>query len=234
VGSGITLDAEPQPELAEWRAKTRFLERARAPVDALETMRLEAGRYPHGSSHLARMARCARHFALPFDGTALEARLQATAEQHAQGLWRVRLTLDALGQIAVQCEPLADIAGPVQLALAPSPIATRGPLAEFIQYKTTRREVYEAFAKPAGCWDVVLFNEDGELTEASFGNIALKLDGQWLTPRREAGLLPGIGREQSLREGRVREARLMQSDWRQASEIAWFNALRGWKRACGV
>jgi para-aminobenzoate synthetase/4-amino-4-deoxychorismate lyase len=115
-----------------------------------------------------------------------------------------------------------------------SAIATRGPLAEFIQYKTTRREVYEAFAKPAGCWDVVLFNEDGELTEASFGNIALKLDGQWLTPRREAGLLPGIGREQSLREGRVREARLMQSDWRQASEIAWFNALRGWKRACGV
>lgn len=228
VGSGITLDAEPQPELAEWRAKTRFLERARAPVAALETMRLEDGRFPHGSAHLTRMARCARHFALPFDATALEARLQATAEHHAQGLWRVRLTLDALGQIAVQCEPLEDLGGPVQLALAATPIATRGPLAEFIQYKTTRREVYEAIAKPAGCWDVVLFNEDGELTEGSFGNIALKLDGQWLTPRREAGLLPGIGREQWLREGRVREARLTQSDWTQASEVAWLNALRGW------
>ncbi len=69
----------------------------------------------------------------------------------------------------------------------------------------------------------MLFNEDGELTEGRFGNIALKLDDQWLTPRREAGLLPGIGREQWLRE-----ARLTQSDWTQASEVAWFNALRGW------
>jgi para-aminobenzoate synthetase / 4-amino-4-deoxychorismate lyase len=84
---------------------------------------------------------------------------------------------------------------------------------------------------PAACWDVVLFNEDGELTEGSFGNIALKLDGQWLTPRREAGLLPGIGREHWLRDGRVREARLTQCDWTQASEVAWFNALRGWKSA---
>ena len=52
---------------------------------------------------------------------------------------------------------------------------TRGPLAELFQQGTTRREAYEAFAKPTGCWHLVLFNEDGELTEGSFGNIALKL-----------------------------------------------------------
>ena len=118
-----------------------------------------------------------------------------------------------------------------QLAAA---CALRGPLAELFQQGTTRREAYEAFAKPTGCWHLVLFNEDGELTEGSFGNIALKLDGQWLTPRREAGLLPGIGREHWLREGRVREARLTQSDWTQASEVAWFNALRGWSSALPV
>lgn len=230
VGSGITLDAEPAPELAEWRAKTRFLERARAPVAALETLRLEQGRFPQGSEHLARLARCARHFAIPLDPAAVQAALAAAAAAQPEGEWRLRLTVDAQGQIETQIEALSRPALPVRLALAARALETRGPLAEFIQHKTTRREHYEALAagKPAGAWDLVLFNEDGELTEGCFGNIALKREGEWLTPRREAGLLPGLGRALLIREGRVREARLSAKDFEQASELAWFNALRGW------
>lgn len=231
VGSGITLDAEPQPELAEWRAKTRFLERARAPVAALETLRLEDGRYPLGPEHLARLARCARHFGLP----AVDARtaLQQLADAHPLGRWRVRLTLDAPGQIETRCEALIETMEPVRLQLAASPIASRGPLAEFIQHKTTRREHYEALlaTKPATVWDVILHNEDGELTEACFGNIALEIAGRWLTPRREAGLLAGVGRAQWLQAGRIGEARLMVDDLGLASRIAWFNSLRGWLQA---
>lgn len=229
VGSGITLDAEPAPELAEWRAKTRFLERARAPVEALETLRLEDGRYPLLDAHLARLHACARHFALP--GTkqqALDA-LQAVAAQHPSGVWRVRLTLGDRAQATA--EALAPTPEPVRLLLAPRAIETRGAQAEFIRFKTTRREVYEAFAKPAGVWDLMLWNEDGELTEGSFGNLALEIDGQWLTPRLEAGLLPGVGRARWLRESRVREARLQREDLGRASRLAWFNALRGWLRA---
>jgi len=231
VGSGITLDAEPQPELAEWRAKTRFLERARAPVAALETLRLEHGSYPMLADHLARLARCARHFALPA-GDARGA-LARVAAEHSQGCWRVRLTLDALGQIETRCEALAQTAEPVRLMLAGEAIASRGPLAEFIQHKTTRREHYDRLlaAKPADVWDLILFNEDGELTEGCFGNVALEIDGDWLTPRREAGLLPGVRRARLLRDGSIREARLIPEDLRRASRIAWFNSLRGWLQA---
>ncbi|MFN4114977.1 MAG: chorismate-binding protein, partial [Inhella sp.] len=231
VGSGITLDAEPQPELAEWRTKTRFLERARAPVAALETLRLQDGHYPLGPEHLARLARCARHFGLP----PADARgaLLALAASHPAGRWRVRLTLDAAGRIGTRCEPLPQIAEPVRLQLAGRPIASRGPLAEFIQHKTTRREVYDALLadKPNGVWDLILFNEDGELTEGGFGNLALEIGGEWLTPRREAGLLAGVGRAQWLQAGRIRETRLMVKDLARATRIAWFNSLRGWLQA---
>ncbi len=117
--------------------------------------------------------------------------------------------------------------------LAATAIDSRGPLAEFIQHKTTRREVYEAQAatKPPEAWDLVLFNEDGELTEGTFGNLALMLDGRWLTPRREAGLLPGVGRAHWLAQGRIAEARLTRDDLARAEGLAWFNALRGWLKA---
>lgn len=228
VGSGITLDAEPGPELAEWRAKTRFLARARAPVAALETLALVDGAYPFLAEHLARLARCARHFGLP----AADARgaLLAIAAAHPQGRWRVRLTLDAAGHLDTRCEALSPTTEPVRLQLARRAIASRGPLAEFIQHKTTRREVYDALMadQPAGVWDLILFNEDGELTEGGFGNLALEIDGAWLTPRREAGLLAGIGRAHWLQTGRLREARLGLEDLARASRIAWFNSLRGW------
>ncbi|MFO1252040.1 MAG: chorismate-binding protein [Inhella sp.] len=233
VGSGITLDSEPAAELAEWQAKTRFLERARAPIAGIETLRLQDGQFPQRAAHLARMARCARHFGLAWDAARPQQALQACAEAHPQGAWRVRLQLERSGAVRTQAEPLQPTPEPVRLALASQPIATRGPGAEFITHKTTRREAYEALQAllPGAAFDLILFNEDGELTECTRGNLALCLDGHWLTPRHEAGLLPGVGREQWLASGRLREARLTREDLARASELAWFNALRGWLRA---
>lgn len=227
IGSGITLDSEPAAELAEWRAKTRFLERARAPIAGVETLLQQDGVYPQRDAHLLRLARCARHFGLPWDAEAARAALAAVAQS---GRWRVRLVLGADGRPMAQTQALADTPVPVTLALAARAIETRGAAAEFITHKTTRREVYDELLadQPAAAFDLILFNEDGELTECGRGNLALKIDGEWLTPRREAGLLAGVGREQWLAQGRIREARLMQADLRRADEIAWFNALRGW------
>ena len=233
IGSGITLDAQPAAELAEWRAKSRFLIRAAAPIEALETLRLERGAYARLELHLARLQRCARHFGLAWRGEALRAALDALARAHPEGVWRVRLRLPRSGVPALQAEPLAATPLPVRLALAPRPIASCGPAAEFIQHKTTRRELYEALAadKPAGAFDLILWNEAGELTECSFGNIALDIEGRWLTPHAAAGLLPGVLREELLAQGRLREARLLKNDLARATRLAFFNSLRGWCEA---
>ncbi len=237
VGSGITLDSRPRGEIDEWRAKARFLSRARAPVQALETMRLTRGEFAHAARHLARMQRTARHFGLAWSADAVKARLVEIARRHPDGAWRVRLTLARDGALSDSAQPLpaAEDSGPLRVALASAPIDTRGADAEFIQHKTTRRELYQAFldAKPADCFDVLLFNRDGELTEGCLTNLALQRapDGPWLTPRADAGLLPGTLREELLEQGRLREARLTLDDLRRAHALAIFNSVRGWREA---
>ncbi|WIT10711.1 bifunctional anthranilate synthase component I family protein/class IV aminotransferase [Paucibacter sediminis] len=230
IGSAITLDSEPAAELAEWRAKTRFLLRAEAPIAALETLRLEQGAYQRLPGHLARLQRTAQHFGLRLSPARVREALQALAAQHGEGCWRVRLTLDAQGAIHAEALAYAPSPLPLRLALAPEPIASLGAAAEFVQHKTTRRELYEACArhKPAAAFDLLLWNTQEELTECSFGNIALQIDGEWLTPARASGLLPGVLREELLAQGRVREARLLKSDLARAQALAFFNSLRGW------
>jgi len=230
IGSAITLDSEPAAEIAEWRAKSRFLARAEAPVQALETLRLQDGVAQRGDAHLARMQRTARHFGLRFSLSEARAHLKAVAESQPQGTWRLRLTCDAEGRFAHTLAVFTPTAEPLKLALADGPTPTLGPRAEFLAHKTTRREVY-AFAKPADAFDVILWNEAGELTECSFGNLALQLDGQWLTPPLSSGLLPGVLRAELLAQGRIKEARLTRADLARADGLAFFNSLRGWLMA---
>jgi para-aminobenzoate synthetase / 4-amino-4-deoxychorismate lyase len=224
IGSAITLDSEPAAEIAEWRAKSRFLARAEAPVEALETLRLEDGVALRGDAHLARMQRTARHFGLRFSMAEARSYLQVI---RPAGSWRLRLTCDAEGRFAHTLTAFTPIAEPVRLALADRPIATRGPGAEFLAHKTTRREAY-AFDKPSDVFDVILWNEAGELTECSFGNLAVQLDGRWLTPPLDSGLLPGVLRAELLAQGRIKEARLTRDDLARAEGLAFFNSLRGW------
>jgi para-aminobenzoate synthetase/4-amino-4-deoxychorismate lyase len=227
IGSAITLDSEPAAEIAEWRAKSRFLARAEAPVEALETLRLENGVALRGGAHLARMQRTARHFGLRFSMTEARACLKTVADAQPEGSWRLRLTCDADGRFQHTLFAFTPTPEPVRLALADQPVPTLGPRAEFLAHKTTRRELY-AVGKPADAFDVILWNEAGELTECSFGNLALKLDGQWLTPPLASGLLPGVLRAELLTQGRLKEARLTRDDLARAEGIAFLNSLRGW------
>lgn len=102
---------------------------------------------------------------------------------------------------------------------------------EFVRFKTTRRAHYEALAPAAdsGVFDSVLFNEAGEITECTRGNIAAQLaDGRWVTPPLACGLLPGIGRAVALQQGRVVEAVIRLEDAPQVRAWAFINSLRGW------
>lgn len=231
LGSAITLDSEPAAEIAEWRAKSRFLARAEAPVAALETLLLDHGVAVRADAHLARMQRTARHFGLRFSLAEARARLRELAVQHPHGTWRLRLTCDTQGRLEHTLAPFTPMTGPVKLALAGHPIVTLGAGAEFLVHKTTRREAYAGFDKPAEAFDVILWNEARELTECSFGNLAVQLDGQWFTPPVASGLLPGVLRAELLAQGRLREARLPKSVLAGAQGLAFLNSLRGWMPA---
>ena len=233
IGSGITSGAEAGAEWNEWRHKRAFLERASAPFDLLETLRLEEGQFCHQADHLARLQAAAAHFQVPFHAAAVQHCLQALAARHPQGAWRVRLLLDAAGQPRAEAFALQPTPEPVRLQLAGRPLAEAH--SEFVRFKTTRRAHYAAFAPDAlalpGVFDTVLWNDAGEITEGTFGNVAVLLDGRWITPPLSCGLLPGVGRAVALREGRVQEAVVRLQDLPRVQGWAFVNSLRGWLAA---
>ena len=112
------------------------------------------------------------------------------------------------------------------LALAAQPFLHAH--SEFTRHKTTRRAHYAAFAPRQGVFDTVLYNEAGEITESTFGNVAALLDGRWITPPLASGLLPGVGRAVALDEGRVVEHPVRLDDLPRVQAWAFVNSLRGW------
>ena len=230
IGSGITSGATADAEWAEWRHKRAFALRASAPFDLLETLALQAGRFRHLGDHLARLQSAAEHFNRPFDAAAVQHCLDALAASHPAGAWRVRLLLGERGQPRAEAFALQPTPEPVRLQLAQHPLAEAQ--GEFVRYKTTRRAHYAAFAPTTpGVFDTVLYNEAGEITESTFGSIAMLIDGRWVTPPLACGLLPGVGRAVALREGRLTEAVVRLADVPRVQAWAFINSLRGWLAA---
>ncbi|MCK9684677.1 aminodeoxychorismate synthase component I [Scleromatobacter humisilvae] len=227
IGSGITADATAAGEWDEWRHKRAFVDRASQAFELLETLRLEDGEFVDVEAHLARMAEAAAHFAFAPPLASARGALAELRAAHASGRWRVRLLADRAGVARAQAFALAPTQAPVRVRLAERPFA--GSDGEFVRFKTTQRAHYDAFA-PAGedVFDTLLWNERGELTEFTRGNVALRIAGRWLTPSSKSGLLPGIARARLLREGVIEEAVLTRDDLARADGVAFFNSLRGW------
>ena len=227
IGSGITSGAEMDAEWQEWRNKRQFLVRASMPFDLLETLALEGGQWRHAAEHLERLAGAAAHFGYAWDAAQVEHCLHELAQAHPQGLWRVRLLLDAQGRPRAEAFVMDASPAQVRLQLADRPLLDAH--GEFVRFKTTHRAHYDAFTPTApGVFDTVLWNAEGEITECTRGNVAMQLDGRWVTPPLVCGLLPGVGRSLALREGRLVEAVVRVDDVPRVQGWAFLNSLRGW------
>ena len=230
IGSGITADATAAGEWAEWRHKRAFVDRASQAFELLETLRLEDGVFVDGDAHLARLSEAAGHFAFVSPLASARDALDALRLAHASGRWRVRLLASRAGAARAQAFALATTSSPVRVALADRALA--GSDGEFVRFKTTHRAHYDAFApSDDSTFDTLLWNERGELTEFTRGNVALLVEGRWLTPALRCGLLNGVARARLLREGRIEESVLMRDDLARAEAVAFFNSLRGWLEA---
>lgn len=231
IGSGITADASRDGEWAEWAAKTQFLEQASQPFRLLQTIRVEDGRPCHLDLHLDRLAAAAAHFGFPLDRERVRGEL-GEALQRCTGSARARVTVDVRGIVRIDlASPPATPAGALPVVLAAH--AVHAPAA-FLRHKTTRREHYAQFAADGpGAFDTLLWNERGELTEFTRGNVILELaSGERVTPPLQCGLLDGVGRACELAAGGLREA-LVRIDELSAVRRLWFvNALRGLVPVC--
>ena len=226
VGSGIVADSSASAELAEWRAKTRFL--GGPPLAALETLLLAEGQYPHLARHLRRLSATDAALGLGIDLASVRAGLAERAAQFPGGRHRVRLLASSEGfESTVSPAPVTAL--PVRLALATEPLAV-APLAAVVEHKTSWRFHYDRLRATAGSgvFDVICHTPAGLVTECTTGNLALELDGRWVTPAAGCGLLPGVERAARIEAGHLSEAEVTLGDLGRARGLAFLNGLRGW------
>ncbi len=158
----------------------------------------------------------------------MEAALDAVGAAQASGRFRVRV-LAGGGAPMVEVSDAPPQGAPVSLRPATEALDADGPLGPVIRHKTTHRAHYNGLRAAAPeADDVICHNSRGELTECTFGNLALRIGGEWLTPPASSGLLPGTFRAELLAQGRLREHPLVVADLALAEEVAFLNALRGW------
>lgn len=224
AGAGITYDSDAEAEYAETLAKAAVLTEAWPEFELLETMRAEHHAIVRLDRHVARLMESARYFVIPANEVEIRAALARVAAEAEQGV-RVRLLVDAAGRPRTEVLPLDDI-GAVSVAIAHEPVSSHD---RFLFHKTTNRRVYDLHrdAQP-DCWDVLLWNERGEVTEFTRGNVVVELDGQLLTPPRECGLLAGVLRAELIESGTIRERVIRRSDLANAGRVWFINSVREW------
>ncbi|HKS06639.1 MAG TPA: aminodeoxychorismate synthase component I [Gemmatimonadaceae bacterium] len=230
VGSGITWDSAPELEYDEVVAKAGILTHDLPQFDLIETLRLEHGRYARLDRHLTRLEASADYFgftpAKALRVGATEA-LLAHAQRAGSVSQRVRVRVAPDGRAVIDYESLpTPSAMPVRVALASSPVRETN---RFLYHKTTHRAVYDRHrAEHAGAFDVLLWNEAGNLTEFTIGNVVLELDGTRATPPRACGLLAGVFREELLDHGVITERTLTRDDVHRATRMWLINSVREW------
>ncbi len=230
VGGGITFDSSAAGEYEEVLAKARVLTTARPAFDLFETIRHEPGEGPqHLAEHLERLGSSASYFGFRFEPeTAVAAMKRAAADRN--GAFVIRLTLSRDGSVKAEVRELPPAPdGPVRLALDDEPV---DPEDIWLFHKTTRRQPYERRREERPeVDDVILVNTRGEVTESTIANLAVRIEGRWVTPPLDAGLLAGTYRQELLREGSLIERPIRISELLEAEEVALVSSVRGWRPA---
>jgi para-aminobenzoate synthetase/4-amino-4-deoxychorismate lyase len=139
------------------------------------------------------------------------------------------LLLSETGDVETEQVPFVRSPGPVTIGLATHAMDFRhhNPF-----HKTTRREAYELAASTRpDCDQVLLWTQEGHVTETNVASVALWRGGRWVTPPLSDGLLPGTFRDHLLDQASIFEERVRVDELSESSRIAVFNSLAGWREA---
>jgi para-aminobenzoate synthetase/4-amino-4-deoxychorismate lyase len=224
LGSGVTWDSTAEGEYRETLDKARFLSRAPADFDLLETMRLESGEYFLLERHLERLRKSSLYFGFTLDESQIREQLAESASRFAGGSHRVRLLVSRDGKACVDATPLAP-SPDWKARLSAAPVDESDP---FLCNKTTNRAVYDATREGLGAdEEVLLWNRRGMVTEFTLGNLVYEMVGQLYTPPRDCGLLDGTMRAELLARELVEERRLRVEELANCTGIWHVNSVRG-------
>jgi para-aminobenzoate synthetase/4-amino-4-deoxychorismate lyase len=227
VGSGIVWDSEAAEEYGECLLKGAVFGTRPAIFDLLETLAwTEEGGFLLLDRHIERLSDSASYFGFVCHEREVRAALDRAVEG-CGGPARVRLLLSRSGEVRTERTPLESGPLPLRVRIAREPIDA-GEV--FLFHKTTNRRLYNQARLP-DCDDTILWNRQGEVTEATMANVVIDRQGTLVTPPVECGLLAGTFRAELLARGEVREAIVPVDELRAAGRLWLVNSVHEWRGA---
>ncbi len=225
VGGGIVWDSQATDEFEECLTKAKILTDQQPKFSLLETLLWTPEKdYFLLDLHLKRLTASAQYFTFPIDQSTVHNYLKAIAQTLPTQPQKVRLLLSPQGTLTHESIPLTQTHTPLRVCLASSPVDSTNV---FLYHKTSDRQIYtQAQQQCPGYDDVILWNENGELTEFCTGNLVVELDRQWYTPPLECGLLAGTFRAWLLDQGIVQERIIRVKELASCSRVFLVNSVR--------
>lgn len=226
VGSGVVWDSDSAQEYCECLLKSEATPNYPLNLELLETILWSEDKgFVLLDSHLERMQNSASFFGFNFEFSKIQNYLRDISIGWKSKI-RVRLLVSGDGGIRHEAFDFTPSSRLLKLALAKSAINSKNI---YLLHKTTERSIYNAALNALPEYDdVILYNENNEVTETCIGNIAYRRADIWYTPPLSCGLLNGVLRQQLLAEGKLQEGILLVEELSRIDEIALINSVRGW------
>jgi Anthranilate/para-aminobenzoate synthases component I len=201
AGSAITWSSTAEDEWNETLTKAKFLE--------TDFSLIETG-ITDFEMHIARLKNSAKALGFTWNSDIEKIKFNPSIVN------RIELFKDGRFEVTTRAIPAPKVNPKVKIA---HKVNSANP---FLYHKTSIRLPF-----PKDVFDEICVNEKGELTEGTFTNIGVQLNGTIYTPPVECGLLNGVTRQKLLRDGKIKEKILYPSDLQNAEKIYCFNSVRG-------
>jgi para-aminobenzoate synthetase/4-amino-4-deoxychorismate lyase len=223
IGGGIVWDSTSADEYSEALLKARVVTEHPRVFELIETLLWtpEDG-YFLREKHSARMQDSGDYFGFPFSREEFEHQLDQLTK-HFNFPQRVRILLNKHGEFKTEAKDFQSQEKVFKVCLAEKPVNSNDV---FLFHKTTQREMYPSV--PAAFEDVLLYNENDELTEFTIGNLVAKINGELFTPPISCGLLTGTFRTHLLETGEIKERAIHKDELGKCSKIFLVNSVRKW------
>ena len=224
VGSGIVWDSQEKDEYDETQLKSKIILNQYSNFDLVETMlwtpdeKIILQKY-----HLERLKKSADFFNRKLNTDKAEKLLNSFYSDTPQ---KIRLLLNDNNQLSYENSKFEALNKDsiLKIKLAKNHINSSNI---FVKHKTTNRAVYDNAKKDLhDCDDVLLWNENQQITECSIYNIAIFKNNRWITPPLKCGLLNGIMRAELIKQEIIHEDIVNLSDLNKTTKIMLFNSVR--------
>jgi para-aminobenzoate synthetase/4-amino-4-deoxychorismate lyase len=221
IGSGVVWDSEAAAEYEECLLKGSIVGRRTPRFELLETTRWTPDEgFLLLDRHIERLRDSAAYFGFVCEEKLVVDALSA-AVAGARTPLRVRALVGRNGEVRVEHATLQAGSRPLKCAIAAQPVDSSDA---FLFHKTTNREMYDG-ARVSGADDVILWNQAGQVTEATTANVVADIDGTTVTPPVDCGLLAGTYRAELLARGELIERVITVDDLRRARAIWLINSV---------